>query len=122
MREPCQAIIRAAGDGRIRLHASVELVQELVFHRMRRVDRGAAVAQARDAAQLCTLHEFDSGVLGRALDLITSHPVIGGRDAVHAATALHAGLAEIVSPDAAFEGLDGVRRISPQDLAAQLIT
>jgi predicted nucleic acid-binding protein len=113
MQEPCERLIEAAGAGEIELHASVEMIQELLFHRMRKTDRQAALDQARDAAALCFLHDFDQAVLARALALVDSHPTLGGRDAVHAATAVEHGLAVIVSPDRAFDGIAGLRRSEP---------
>lgn len=41
---------------------------------------------------------------------------VGGRDAVHAATALEAGISVIVSPDSDFDGIDGLSRIDPKSL------
>jgi predicted nucleic acid-binding protein len=99
----------------LELHASVELVQEVVFHRLRRRDRVQAVADARLVADSCQLHDFDSGVLRRALSLI-AEGTVGGRDAVHAATALEAGIGVIVSNDADFDGIRGLTRIDPRRL------
>jgi predicted nucleic acid-binding protein len=112
-RADCQAVVTAASSGRIELHASVEMVQEFVFHRMRRGDRASAVRQGRDVAQLCVLHDFDTAVLHTALGLIADTDGLGGRDAVHAATALRHGLSMIISPDVAFDNLPGIRRIDP---------
>lgn len=114
-REPCRAVVAAAAAGRVEVHASVEMIQELVFHRLRRVSRDQAVAQARQAAALCVLHSFDAAVLDRALDLVASSG-LGGRDAVHAATALAAGFQEIVSTDRDFDRAPGLRRVDPADL------
>lgn len=115
-RAACQRLVAAAGAGEIELHASVELVQELLFHRMRKTTRKIAAAQARDTAQLCVLHDFDAAVLTRAIDLVAASRSIGGRDAVHAATALHHGLSHVVSPDLAFDGIDGLHRLDPADV------
>lgn len=41
---------------------------------------------------------------------------LGGRDAVHAATALEAGIGASVSPDAVFDEIDGLTRIDPRRL------
>lgn len=109
LREPCRAVL---GDTDLELCASVELVQEVVFHRMRVSDRQTAVRQAEQVAASCRLFPFDQGVLDRALVLIAQHNV-GGRDAVHAATALRHGIAEIISPDPDFDGIDGLTRIDP---------
>lgn len=114
-REPCRRILATAAAGTLELHASVEMVQELVFHRLRRTSRHDAVAQARQAGALCVLHAFDAAVLHRALDLVASTG-LGGRDAVHAATALGHGFEEIVSADRDFDAAPGLRRIDPTDL------
>lgn len=113
LREPCRRVVTAAAAGTLEFHASVEMVQEFVFHRLRRVPRADAVAQARQAGALCVLHAFDADVLGRALDLVASAG-IGGRDAVHAATALALGFEEIVSADRDFDVVPGLRRIDPE--------
>ncbi len=80
---------------------------------MRKTDRHTAVRQARDAATVCVLHDFDEAVLHRALELIAASDSLGGRDAVHAATALRHGLASILSPDQAFDGIVGLSRVDP---------
>lgn len=113
MREPCRRLIAAAAAGTAELHASVEMVQEFVFHRLRRVSRADAVSQARQAGALCALHPFDMDVLQRALELVSAG--LGGRDAVHAATALAHGFEEIVSADRDFDAVPGLRRIDPVD-------
>lgn len=120
LRAPCRRIVAAAVDGQLELHASEEMIQELVFHRLRRTDRVAAVRQGRDAAELCLLHAFDDDVLHRALDLIATTDSIRGRDAVHAATALRHGLTTVVSPDPAFDDVPGLTRIDPATLVDTL--
>jgi uncharacterized protein len=117
LKAPCVKLVAAAGAGTLEFHASVEMVQELLFHRMRRTDRGSAIAQAQDAAILCTLYEFDRSVLDRSLDLVRRLPDLGGRDAVHAATAVVHGIGVIISPDRAFDGIPALRRVSPDDAA-----
>lgn len=111
---PCRELTAAAQRGDVELHASVEMVQELVFHRLRRVGRAGAVAEGRATVELCVLHPFDVDVLDKALDL-TATTSIGGRDAVHAATALLWGFDAIVSPDRDFDAISGLRRLDPAD-------
>ena len=115
MKAACSGVVAAAGAGEIELHASVEMVQELVFHRLRKTDRHTAVRQARDAATLCVIHEFDETVLNRALDMIATSEFLGGRDAVHAATALIHGIPSVLSPDRAFDDIVGLERTDPAD-------
>ena len=92
------------------------MVQEVLYHRLRKTDRDRAVGQAQRAARLCVLHPFDQAVMDRMLALVASHPRIGGRDAVHAATALHHGIPAIISPDAAYDDVPGLRRVDPRDI------
>lgn len=120
LRAASREIVAAAGAGELELHASVEMVQEFAFHRMRRGDRLAAVRQARDVAGLCILHDFDRAVMQTALDLIADSDTLGGRDAVHAATAVQHGLSIIISPDTAFDNIPGLRRIGPDTPPARI--
>lgn len=114
-RDACRNVIEEATAGLLVLHASIELVQELLHHRMRRADRESALRQARAAGDLCVLHAFDTGVLTRALELVATSPV-RGRDAVHAATALMQGLPQLVSSDEDFDVVPGLTRIPPGEV------
>ncbi|WP_161606369.1 type II toxin-antitoxin system VapC family toxin [Microlunatus speluncae] len=116
-KQRCLSVLRWAATGRFMAFASVEMIQELVHHRLRRTgDRSAAAADGRDVASLCTVLAFDVPILDAALHLIEHVPTIRGRDAVHAATALVHGIDVIVSPDSAFDGILGLRRIDPASL------
>jgi predicted nucleic acid-binding protein len=119
--EPCAAVMEAVVWGRLKAYASVEMIQEFVFHRLRRSgDRSRSVADGRDLSEVVTILDFDAAVLHGAFELIEQLPSIRGRDAVHAATALVYGPPVIVTPDRAFDGVPGLRRLEPVELAAQL--
>lgn len=111
-RSRSRAFLRELWDGAGRAYASTEMVQEVVFHRMRKTSRDQAVAEARDIAHYLIVLNFDHEVLKTALELI-ERTDIRGRDAVHAATALAYGIETIASSDAAFDGISGLRRIDP---------
>ncbi|GAB3759728.1 type II toxin-antitoxin system VapC family toxin [Microlunatus parietis] len=115
-REPCRRVVAAARDRLIEPHASWDLVQELVFHRLRRTSRTTAVEQARAAAEMLHLHDVDSSVVLRSLDLIMTTDTIRGRDALHAATALEHGITMIVTPDSDFDGVPGLIRVDPSKI------
>ena len=123
-REPCRRIVTLAMNGQVELHASVEMIQEFLFHRMRKTSSSIAVRQAREVSRLCTLHDFDERVLEESFVVIeetsTRGPGIGGRDAVHAATAITAGLDSIVSPDRVFDQVASLTRIDPIELPEAL--
>ncbi|TWD16844.1 type II toxin-antitoxin system VapC family toxin [Marihabitans asiaticum] len=93
---------------------SVEGGQEFHFHRLRRTDPETAVRQFDLVDDLVTWHPFDVEVLHLARDLAAQNGV-RGRDAVHAATALRAGFADIVSRDPDFDGIPGLTRLDPTD-------
>lgn len=111
-REDCRAYLAAAARGELDLHVSVEAIQELLFHRLRRGTRSEAVSLVRDVHAMCRVHDFDDAVALRMLDLVATSP-LGGRDAVHAATALEHGFDEIVTPDRDFDAVPGLRRRDP---------
>lgn len=113
-RGACQRFLRRAQSGDFRAYASVEMIQEVVHHRLRRTgDRERSAQQGRDAASFCTLLNFDREILDLSLDLIQKLPTVRGRDAVHAATALAYGIERIASTDRAFDDIPGITRVDP---------
>lgn len=117
-RQNCRTLLMAT-TGEVKLHGCVELVQEVLFHRLRRGQRQAAVVQAHQLIESLSLHDFTTAVLVRSVRL-TETTAIGGRDAVHAACALEAGFDQIVSVDRDFEGVPGLRRLTPAQTLRQL--
>lgn len=113
-REACRGIIARVASGEIAAHASVELIQELAFHRLRTRGPEDAVARAREAAAMLTVHDLTAEVMGQALDLMLSGH-LRGRDAVHAATARAGGFDRIVTLDADFADVDGLQAVRPDD-------
>ena len=113
-RIPCRNLLDRASAGDFRAYASVEMIQELTHHRLRKTgNRLHATADGRDIGAQCTLLAFDREVLDLALELIERSPTIRGRDAVHAATALAYGIDRIASTDSAFDGIPGLTRLDP---------
>ncbi|OJU42387.1 MAG: hypothetical protein BGN97_07670 [Microbacterium sp. 69-10] len=111
-RTRCRAFLEDLWSGTGRGYASVEMVQEVVHHRLRRGGRADAVNDARDMSKLLIVLDFDHEVLERSLELIETTS-IRGRDAVHAATALAYGIETIASSDPAFDGIPGITRVDP---------
>lgn len=120
LKQPCIDALAARERGDLEFHASVEMLQELLFHRMRKTTRAKALTETRTARAACELYPFDSAILTRSMELIALHPSVRGRDAVHAATALEHGIESVLSPDTAFDGIPGLTRIDPRDLATLL--
>lgn len=49
--------------------------------------------------------------------LFEAHPAISSRAAIHAATALTRGIRSVVTADRHLDGIPGLRRIDPSDVA-----
>ena len=65
--------------------------------------------------RLVVWHPFDEETLRASRDVVAAGSA-RGRDAVHAATAILGGFTEIVSCDADFDHIPGLRRKHPEDL------
>ena len=83
-------------------------------------DRVGAVQTAESMMVLCQLHDLTDRDLRLGLQLLRDAPRLHGRDALHAATALNRGIDIIISPDSAFDTVQGLRRLDPIDAASQL--
>lgn len=94
---------------------SVEGGQEFLFHRVRKVGVPQAIQEFDALDALAVWHSFDVDVLRESRTLV-ARDLARGRDAVHAATALAAGFDRIVSCDADFDGIPGLRRLHPADV------
>jgi uncharacterized protein len=114
--EPCRRVLALAGAGALSLEAPVDLVQEVLHHRARRLgDRRQAAADALAAAALCRLHAVEPDDAREAVELFASSPTLSARDAIFAAIAGRHGLGAILSADADFDGLAQLCRIDPAD-------
>lgn len=117
--EPCRRILELVGDGRLQAEAPVDIVQEILHHRNRRLgDRAQAARDAQAAATLCRLHAVEPQDAREAARLFADSPRLSARDAIFAAIATRHGLQNILSADADFDNLPGLRRIDPSDTAA----
>ena len=118
LRDPCRRLLGLVVAQRVDAVTSVEVVKEILhrFSAVRRPELGAAMA--RDALDLfAPVLPVTHAVMRRMPDLIRRYPTLAARDLVHAATCLHEGITEIVSPDSGFDQLEdlGLRRRAPAD-------
>lgn len=109
------ALVRHAAEMQCRLHINTEVVQEFLWHRLRRVGRVTAVDDARDIRALCVTHPVTDVTVDAMIDLVESTG-IRGRDALHAASALQAGFDSIVTTDRGFLAVRGLRAVHPADV------
>jgi uncharacterized protein len=118
-REPCRSILREAQHGALDGEASLELVHEFAYVRLRQSgDRRDAAHWARTVARVCRMHAVEQPDVDRALTLWCEHERLAVRDAIFAATALNRGIDAILSPDRDFDDIPGLRRIDPADATA----
>lgn len=118
-RESSRAIMRAIVERPDNCWTSAEVLQEL-YHlsiRRRETARGATAIRT-----LSTLLGVQVAAL-EARDLLwclnSEFPDnLQVRDRVHLAVMSRLGITNIISADAAFDGLDGIRRLDPADLPA----
>lgn len=115
-RAACVRVVELAATGDLRLHQSVEAGQEFLFHRLRRTSTAEAITDFDVLDRLVVWHDFDHETLRESRRLVEREEA-RGRDAVHAATALLAGFSGIVTTDTDFDGITGLSRVDPSDLA-----
>jgi uncharacterized protein len=116
LREPARAIVEAVEGGAVHATTTVEAIQEFVHVRARRRDRPDAAALGRAYATLSSpLLQPSEDDLEKGLRLFEPEAALGPFDAALVATAISAKAEVLVSADAAFDGLRGLRWV---DLAA----
>jgi predicted nucleic acid-binding protein len=106
-------VLRAIGAGRVNGRASTSVVEE-VWHLelSARVPHAAGLAQ-RAYALFTPLLPVTDVIVSRALDLDLDG--LGANDRIHVATCLENGIDTIVTADADFDGVRGLRRVDPLD-------
>jgi len=107
----CRELIRRVTEGQDEAVTSALTVDEVVYQV--RVSRGleASIQAGEAVLQMAhlTVAPADTETLWKSLNLgreLGLHP----RDAIHAATALIRGASELISEDADFDRVDGLRR------------
>ena len=118
-RDPCRDVVAALARRELEAETSVEILQEVVHVRRRRMGAPDAAARAREIlAWDLPVHEFDVDDLERALKLIERDDSLSVRDAVHAAMALNREIGVVLSTDRDFDRIEGVARVDPADAGA----
>jgi uncharacterized protein len=113
-RDPCRQLITAIADGSVGGTTTVEVIQEFTDVRARRPGRADAADLARDYIELLTpLLVVEETDLREGLRLYAEGTGFGSFDAVLAATARASGAEALVSADAAFSAIPGIRHVVP---------
>jgi predicted nucleic acid-binding protein len=119
LKEPCQEVLLLIENGTIDANIDVELLQEILHIYQYRGDTKLgleAVSEVVDAFDRPIIIGLPEVLLaGR---ILVNHPSIQSRDAIHAAVVFEHRLEGIISADRAFDGIAGLRRFDPKELAA----
>ena len=114
LQAPCQRIIQAAGQGRISVVVSTEVLQELLHRYVALGERQRACSLAEHVAALATtILPIAHQDIVKAMELLQRYTALTTRDAVHLATMLNHQITELLSTDHAFDTIPDIHRIDP---------
>ncbi len=114
LKDPSERLLEAISLGAVHATTSVEVIQEFAHIRARRFPRSEAVGAARRFARLLSpLLSADEDALERGLSIFERTPALGCFDAVLAATAIANDARALVSADAGFSSIRGLRHVVP---------
>ena len=119
-RGACRDLLAATGDGIVDAVTSVEVLQEILYVRARRVNASDAAEAVLAAAELVgeVLPVTKEDVLLGAR-LCQRHERLGSRNAIHAAVMLNNKLHLVVSLDQDFDVLKEITRLGPGEALAK---
>lgn len=112
-RDPCLRLLRAVARGEVDGRTSTACLEEVWYLESRGTISGLDGLTQKAYAILTPLLSVTGEVFRRAMSLAA--PGLGTNDRIHAATCLTNDIHTIVSADAGFDGLRGLRRVDPVD-------
>lgn len=120
LHDPSLRILQMVRGGDLDAATSTEVVQEIA-HRFLAIRRPEIARQlSTDVLDLfAPVLPITHALMRRVPELSRKYPALSARDLVHVATCIHEGIAEIISPDRAFDQVAEVRRIDPNEFAAE---
>jgi predicted nucleic acid-binding protein len=121
LRAPCRRLVAAHADGIVDGATTVEVIQEFTHIQARRRQRVDAVSLAQAYAVSLRLLLTNAEDLDLGLHLFERHPRLGAFDAMLAAVALNQGAEALVSADAGFDAIPGLRWIDPGTQALEAL-
>lgn len=114
---PCLRVLELVHRGELEANTDIEVLQEILHYYQRRgrvgfgaevLDRALTVAPEPLAITV--------PIMLAAGEMLSRHPNIEARDAIHAAVVLDEGLEGIISVDRGFDAIAGITRFDPKDL------
>jgi uncharacterized protein len=121
-RDACRWIMTEVTQGRVLVAIDAEIIQEILYRYSALGRHGDAVTMATDLLTLIpTVYPVTEADVRTAVSLYAQYAGQGvrARDLIHAAVMLNNGLTEIISADAHFDRVAGIRRLDPITLFQQ---
>ena len=108
-----QRLLEKLVSDRQRLVTDAEVLQE-ILHRYVAINRRDAIQPAFDAilGVVDQVLPIDRATTERAKEIVLGHPRMSARDAVHLAIMEQHGIEQILTFDAGFDGVPGIKRLS----------
>lgn len=118
-RQASVTTLRFVRSGELTANVSTEILQEILnlYHKRGQLTLGFELFDDL-VKQFPAPYVVDLKTMMSARAILELHPEIDSRDAVHAATVLQHNLEGIISADRAFDGIEGLTRFDPKELAA----
>lgn len=116
---PSAAFLEATASGRVEALIDAEVLQE-ILHRYRAIGRWEAGRRVYDLARqiVPSVIPVTKEILDEARQLMDEYSWLVARDALHAAASRQASEGTICSYDRAFDGVSGLKRVTPDQALA----
>jgi predicted nucleic acid-binding protein len=113
-KEPSTSFLRKVALGEVTAASDVEVLQEILYryYHTGEIEKGFRVFDVF-IQTIPHIHTVTLDDLLTARQLLSTHPTIKPRDAIHAAVMLRVGVRTIASYDHHFDDLEGIRRLEP---------
>jgi len=117
-KQPSVSFVEAVAGGRVDAAVDAEVLQE-ILHRYRSIRRWSEGRRVYDLVRqvVARVVPVRVEILDRARALLDEYVELTARDALHAAACLHHEARGLCSYDRDFDGIAGLRRLEPDELA-----
>ena len=119
LRSPCLAIPELAAVKTDAFVSNAEVLQE-ILHRylsIRAWHRGVEVYEGFAALMLGRIEPLYASDVETAASFVNGYPSLSARDLIHLAVMRRLGVTRIATADRRFDGIDGIERLDPAELA-----
>lgn len=116
LKAPCLRVMSLLAEGMLPAITNAEVLQEILHRYLALGRRDFGTELVRRFGSMLPIIPVTGDDVVLAAELAPQHPGLAARDLVHVAVMLHNHLDTIVSADAHFDGIPGIRRLAPESL------